>query len=477
MRFPFGRRGREEKADGDLLHALGKEGCPSCHLSARNDEQHFFWFFNENYYEPHTVDALERSLGFCLAHTDLLVRTGVGGAQLAAVFEVLAGRIRGTLSPKTGAGSSRRDPAVLREAARCPACQSRYDQEGRATFWLTHLLEQPGRAGHYGQPGLLCFPHLQRLLPRLSAPALRSLLAIHATAMTTAAASVSEIQAAVRRAPAEERRDPVKALLPALHLVVGHERDTGAYPRLDEEHAAEPSPGSVANFMAACQAAACPICLEQRRAWLEWVRWLDVASATRPIEDLLPTCPAHVWAVIHRGGAFLALRVVEQVLGRMSMEVRVAAESLDPPQRPPRTALGRLREAIDGPRRRFRQARAFAARPVECPVCSRLALAASRSLALLFRLLEDPRHREWVLGGYGLCLQHLARAVALAPAHEMVAQLAAIERARLASLHWELEEALRKSSWQFRPEEKGPEQTAWRRALLRFSGSLRATWS
>lgn len=48
-----------------------------------------------------------------------------------------------------------------------------------------------------------------------------------------------------------------------------------------------------------------------------------------------------------------------------------------------------------------------------------------------------------------------------------------MERGKLAVLHWELEEAGRKAAWDARPEAKGREGTAWRRAVLRFSGTLR----
>lgn len=51
-------------------------------------------------------------------------------------------------------------------------------------------------------------------------------------------------------------------------------------------------------------------------------------------------------------------------------------------------------------------------------------------------------------------------------------RLVELEAAKLACLEWELEEALRKSGWEYRPEAPGAEATAWRRALLKFSGSL-----
>lgn len=72
-----------------------------------------------------------------------------------------------------------------------------------------------------------------------------------------------------------------------------------------------------------------------------------------------------------------------------------------------------------------------------------------------------------------LRVKHLAGALAADPPPATRALLVEVESARLAVLGWELEEARRKSAWQFRPEQRGAEQTAWRRALLRCAGSLR----
>lgn len=74
--------------------------------------------------------------------------------------------------------------------------------------------------------------------------------------------------------------------------------------------------------------------------------------------------------------------------------------------------------------------------------------------------------------GYGLCLKHLAHALTLDVTPPVRGRLVEIEAAKLACLEWELEEALRKSGWEYRPEAPGAEATAWRRALLKFSGLL-----
>ena len=45
-----------------------------------------------------------------------------------------------------------------------------------------------------------------------------------------------------------------------------------------------------------------------------------------------------------------------------------------------------------------------------------------------------------------------------------------VERAKLSLLAWEIEESQHKSAWHWRPEAAGDEHTAWRCALLKFSG-------
>jgi hypothetical protein len=58
--------------------------------------------------------------------------------------------------------------------------------------------------------------------------------------------------------------------------------------------------------------------------------------------------------------------------------------------------------------------------------------------------------------------------------------LVQVQSARLGCLLWELEESPRKRSWSVRPEIEGTETDAWRRALLRFSGSFdwrAGTWT
>jgi hypothetical protein len=460
--------GRKEQSRGyqetQLLAALAEEGCPICHEVAASDDSYFFWFFNENYYEAFTLNGLTRSLGFCVAHAERLVRTAVGSYQLAAVHEVLVRRIRAMLSDHPS-GMATYDP--------CPACRDRQELVARTAFVLADLLEGPSGLGHYATPGLLCFPHLRAVVARVSARTLDSLLTIHEAAMAAAMDSLVELRAELGRSSPDGRQDLVKGLLPSLRLAVGHDTGNGVFPIPDEPRASRRDP--VGDFLEVVRRAdECPVCQEMRRAWVEWIGWLDGAVPRGvAVDDLLPTCPEHVWPAVHQGGAFLAVAATEAALRTGLGQVRAAFQLHRPPPSPNRERLLlRVRKALWGPSLRLGSAREALARPIRCPVCERLAMAKDRSLLLLFALLEDRQHRSVVENGYGLCLKHFSRALALDPVPPVRAALIESEAAKLARLQWELEESLRKVSWTWRPEAKGAEQTAWKRAVLKFSGSL-----
>jgi hypothetical protein len=342
---------------------------------------------------------------------------------------------------------------------------------------LIRLLQDPVKADRYGHPGILCFPHFQLVVQGVSARALDRLLAIHEEAMASHVESLDELHADLDRKPSEERQDLLKALLPSLRLVVGHDAGNGVYPAPDTPGSFPRGRDPVRDFLEGLRRPdACAVCLEVRRAWIEWVGWLDrAATEGLPIDDLLPACPEHVWPVVHLAGPSLALATADRALGAALGLVRSTIKILHPPppQEPVR-ASARVKDSLVGPRRRFRVALSVLARPVGCAVCRRLAVARDRAIELLFALLEDRQHVTALQSGYGLCLKHFSRALALDPSPPIQAILTEVEAARLARLCWELDESLRKLAWNWRPEAKGGEQTAWSRAVLRFSGSLAA---
>lgn len=455
-----------------LLEALRHPGCPICAQLEQVDRQYFFWFFNENYAWPATTAALSRSLGFCLVHGDQLTQAAGGSSQIRYVHEMMIRDLRAHLGPRSRAGGGRVElPASITAPEVCPACRHRQEAASRSAFWLARLLEEPSPATAYGDPGLLCFPHLQMVASALGDEALVRILLIHRKTLEATLETVPVQRAGLARSP----EDPVAVLRHPLSMCVGHEACAGAdpYPALSEYAAPAALPDPVRMFLGWLREEACPVCRAVRHAWLEWISWLQHAlSQGERVDDLLPTCPPHVWSFVRGGPPLLAFAAARAALTAVASEVATALPRPSPPPAGP--LLARLTHQLRARRRHTRMARDVLSRGIRCPVCHRLSVAADRAIALLHTLLLDPRHRDAVDAGYGLCLKHFARAVATAPSEAARGGLIRVQEARLALLQWELEESGRKLAWQYRPETKGREDTAWLRALVRFSGSLRA---
>jgi hypothetical protein len=438
-----------------IRDALARGQCPACEEGGTSDESFFFWFFNESYLEPESIDRLTGSLGFCRAHGDRLAHSEYG-YELATVHLALTRRVlAGLAADVTGARATNLVSGL------CPPCRDRKEIEDRSLFWLLPVLEDPSEAACYGAPGLLCFPHFRAIVPRLSRPTFERLLGIHATAVSGAQATLSAL-------PAEHAR-----LTTPLAMAVGANPEI-ELPPIEGSGLPRGGRDPVDDLLKAlARGWACPVCLEARRAWIEWMCWLEAASRRgEDCDDCLPTCREHAWATVRRDTSDLALATARHVLRVSADALYHSAEAVrSSTTRRPSSWLSRAVATLVRPRPDER-AREPLIHVAPCAICERLTVAEERTLSLLFALLLDPHHRAAVDAGYGLCLKHFVRALGLGPAPAIRKALLDIETAKLARLEWELEEACRKSGWQYRPEARGAETTAWRRALLKFSGSL-----
>lgn len=426
---------------------LDHPGCPACRQEAEHDPRYFFWYLAESYLEAPQLDALTRSVGFCRSHAAFLAGLAGAGHPVALVYRILAERVRRGLSRRLETGRPLAGAArALVAPAPCPACRSRREAGVRASHWVGSALSRPDVRERYGHPSLLCLRHLAHALPRTPSHLVWPLLSIHAEHLSdtlkglpTASGGVAGALAAALGAdpgwgpppggaPASAPRDPVREFRRALG-----------------------------------RAAACVVCEEVGRAWAEWVHWLEEAVGRgEDCEDLLPRCPDHAWAVLRIAGPTLGLATAAHVL-------RLATVSVE---RAGRAGSARARKlAWPGRGPALRAAHALDVR-AGCPLCRRLGLAEARALALLAGALEDGAHRRRFGAGGRLCLRHLGRALGMSLPHRVERTLLGAEVARLGLLVWELEEAVRKAAWQWRPERLGAEATAWRRALSHFAGTL-----
>jgi len=457
-----------------LLANLGEEGCPICRETSGNDGRYFFWFFHENYSMAETLDSLTRSFGFCPTHGAHAILNPEGQSPLAVVHEVLARRIGPILSRDATKRAYGKDTgSVLAMIDRCPACRNREDTVARNASFLAAGLNTPAGMDLYGHPGVLCFPHLQAIAPRLPELVLGCILNLHEAAIASSMESLTKQHAMTSGVSSTGWNDPDGALMRALCLIADNDRRLDLYPIGRISGASPAARDPVGDFLETLpNDDACPVCTEVCRSWTEWMAWLgDAVPRGWEVDDVLPACQEHVRAAVRAEDASLAFLTVDKALGAVLDQFRLGVEALAPPSIPESSrTLRRVVQALRGSNPRLRDALHFIGRIPPCPACNRLATARDRILALLFALLEAPHHRASFERGYGLCLKHFSRAMALRPPPVVGTILAEVEAARLSCLQWELEESLRKDAWSNRPESPGAEHTAWRRAVQRFSG-------
>ena len=454
-----------------VLSGLRKEGCPICHTVSGSEREYFFRFFYESYREAEVLKELSCSLGFCRSHAYYLTGRGNGRSQLATVHKSLAHRLRTSLlgypsgkSWKDGLGGSRES------SGRCPACRARDEAVERAAFFLTKLIEDQRTADHYAEPGLLCLPHLRLIAPRLDNVTLERLLTIHEAAMASTLSALGKVDVV-------ELLNSKSVFASALHLAVGHNRGLGGFaPLVGGEQISPPGDPVERLVRNMSRTDACPICLEVGRAWLDWIAWLNMAAQrSENIDDVLPRCPDHVWAVLPFARLSLARWVAEKALEVALIRVRFVIKKFQEKPPPPdfKHPIQALMTTVRGGKSFIRVGRDTLARDFHCPVCNLLNTLRDRTLLLLVRLLEQNHQRARFEAGYGLCLKHFSRAFAFELDSSVGEFLCQVQAAKLGVLEWELEEYSRKSAWQARPEPKGAEFHAYLRALRRFSGCLK----
>jgi len=461
------------------LHVLGAGGCPICRNVAWLDDRYFSRFQRENFALAKTWNGLTRSLGFCAADGARTVAHPSGQPAVATVHEVLTRRVGKILSRvvstrRKGSGGG----PILAEHDRCPACRSRDDVTGRAASFLATALNDPEALRQYEGLRSVCFPHVQAMARYCGGSILQYVLGVHKIAVDSAAESVAAFDREHGADRNADEENMVGALLKALPLTAGCNR---TYDLFEPPLADKPSPtsrGPVENLVEAMSRNdGCAVCIEMDRTWVERMKWLcGKISEGCEFDELLPVCPQHLWAAVCDGPPLLVVASVRNALRIIAGQIRTALDTLAPSSSPARRGMmPRIREAIQGSHRRLGEARDVIGRPLPCPACTLLQAARDRTLMLLSALLKDSLRRNAFERGYGLCLKHYSRALALNPSPEMHAFLTEVEAGKLALLRWELEESSRKSPWSSRPESSGTENTAWKRAVARFSGSF--VWS
>jgi len=455
---------------------LPPAGCVVCRFVGSSLERRIFFLFAEGLGEGWFVDAMRRG-GFCLRHARHVGREG--GARLAgACRHVLAGW-RGRLGREEGERERERPASPA-----CPLCETESWAEGHA-LWLLAGPDRDRAATALGAVEPLCLAHLERLLG----------LAGFRRVPEVRARLVELLERATTTGPGLEER---------LTMLIGPDPDQpirtsglGGLAAPPDGPSTSWSDGllSVDGFMAELAVGRCPACTGPAalvRRLLGWLAGPDLRPEDRREQEHL--CPGHLrdalavaplaaeralaatlagWLALVEGlptAAELPAPAFRERVGRLGGRYR--EERARRPQRPgPLAAAGAALADLLSPAASVerRVARARAQRTHPCVACAVMAGAAGRTLDLADALLVAGPAAERYRASGGLCLGHAARAaVVLGP--EARSTVLSTARARVARQLWELDEAVRKSSWSVRYEPRGPETRAWIDALVLVLG-------
>jgi len=447
-----------------VLDLMDRPGCVLCHTRADAAGIWMRWFVIENHGVPATLAGLERSAGFCPAHTRrVLAEGGPGVLRMPWEFTVRGAIGRaGRLAAGAGPGRGRRD----RPRAPCPLCQVITQREQATRDDLAGCLDDPHVVAALRDRGALCYRDLRDLLPGLT-PAQAA----------AAAAAAARLLAAV---PPGSRE--------AALALAGHDPDALARAPYLDRHALSLAdaatglrrPGRLTDLapadrmVAELRAGSCPVCRATGREVTRYLLWLgEDPSEDGPASLDLHLCARHLhdaWSV-GAGAGSLVTGVRSAAARDQAAALAAAAAGLrgSPDGGRRRSRPSRHNAGDGGPGETFQMARARVTGDDYCRVCRLGEHAAARQQALLRACLRDPRVLRALEESHGMCLRHGAQAAAagLEAAPVLTRLLTQLRQAQ-----WELEEDAEKQAWDRRHEPKGREHAAWRRLPALLDGDV-----
>jgi hypothetical protein len=400
---------------GSAAELLTRPGCPVCRYAAEAGDRYLAWFALEAHADPVTITRLCASLGMCARHIRQLIGQPGAATRLTAVYRYVLKAAREQLA---GKGT---------RLATCPACEHDQAAAGRALGMLLDELSEPGIQGRYLEAGGLCWPHV---LSAVSGRGHRRHAAWLVQAMpagTTGHRASLDVLAGGPDHDARERARLREVLPLGRHF----------------------PPGT------------CVICLTAARAELAGLTRATGTSRGRQPEGAvrdasrpaLPLCAGHLRDATLMGGGNLAA-----LLGRQAECQAAYLAQVQPAAWPRRgKSAGWLR------------GRRSPTVADHCPVCRARDQAAQWELQ---RNLAGPEAAPTGRRGGELlwCVRHVLALRAFDPAAGQTAAGAAARRADV--LIEELADAFRKGTWASRHESRGPEMTAWRRAVAFLDGAV-----
>lgn len=494
----------------EALARLKERGCPVCSQLLQQLPSHFFWFLNEQYYEPGVIADLCRSYGFCPTHTRYLLNTG-GSSVITTVFSYLTGYALSRLhearvllnhgkDQQHSRDRCRQAADILRPQTICHACVAiQWCEDHNISIILQTLPDAEVQEAYESSTGL-CLPHFHKAGLRaewgsfsfLTRDVGKRLTAvkIHERSPDLLLDQIEGMdqERLLRHCP--KKTGPSEAL------------SRGKEPLLLRRGWADPKPWSpaleeVLSLLAEPGCPVCAVCEQGVHNYLNWLaREMDAVGSPSAHWDMSwQVCPSHfweLWASGHdRAAVLIAEHTLQEWLGKLKdlavgLADRPADQLIDRIARLPAAWSHRTSSArrmipglwdvvvrnLESPEHRLDRVRTAPFREGLCQACYHIQETTRRTLDLILRVVEEPTGRKAYSQAWGLCLRHCIAAARIAEAPAALNELLTAQITRLQILEWELKEASRKHNWSVRYEPTGPEAGAWKRAAHQFCGSI-----
>lgn len=435
--------------EAEALIRLTEPGCPSCRAAATAEQRYLGALVTELYCHPLLVERIRRSIGFCPAHTRMLMRRPEASFVLRSVYEEATDAALRRL---------RRGESVV-PGHPCLVCEARDGAAERANWFILQGLRDTTVAAAFGETGGFCLAHALQALPGAPGDAAAALVATLLTRLYQRTdREMVGLLAGVDsdwKCRLHLRRELV---LLAHHLPL-------AAP-LDERLA-----GLVRQD-------GCPVCTEGCLAEARFLEWLAEEIHRRPdlvLVDATRLCPGHLHdlhAQDPEAGAWQARHMADVAYWQLfRLPIRALQDPwhgrlrrLGPAIRERRALWRVLRELLRGRRAAWLEGLRGAGRVFDCVACTSIMTVEAASAEALGLALGDRQFQQACRSRHGVCLRHLS-SMWTGPALELM-------QTRLGLVQWELREARRKSGWTGRHELKGDESSAWLRAPALFDGRI-----
>jgi len=495
--------GRNDSPDKQrILSLLAEPGCLLCRGERKAEDVFFAWYVIESYSQLESLERVEKALGFCTRHTRVLLsRAGPGIVAylyrylIAAALDRLSG-VERALFTTPGWESVK---LHLTPQSSCPVCATMKEH----SVWTVSLMRRTWR-----DPEVLCALEghsfdLMHILP------VSSLLSWDELSFFTTVMQGRLIGS--QKAGEPQSDGSLVALIWGTSLEnrgsVGKcenrnpTDDHGDISGFSREESWSPT---LAELRRNLRELGCPICRAGEKALQVYYGWLSGEIKSTPSycwSDAIWLCREHARDFLCTEEQAAVEKLAEAVREHWLFELEKLRAGLENKpedsliRRAIRAARGLRKEVASdkdrGPWRSFQrhftesvkylcqspksvliELRERSLRTHLCPACTCVQTAAERACDLLARGLEDPGTRSVYCEGSGVCFHHLPLALEFAACEDVRRVLFDSQRVRLEVLAWELSESSRKVNWSVRYENKGSEQSAWKRAVAQYSGIL-----